>query len=167
MFSPVVSHSADSMEGFCLKFWFETEMQSVETQTTFTCCWDPVCMSLLFWSIKKYPELPNADRTLTTEHPLSQGKRTNETKLRDTVHTEGQETGCEERMKNVWWRSFWTDDEGASEQTRSKRSISIFSLFCIAHYHKLLICPRGFYNLYTYSISDLWPHIGSGKTPKK
>jgi len=42
-----------------------------------------------------------------------------------------------------------------------------FSLFCIAHYHKIQICLRGLYNLYTYDIPDLWPHIGSGKTPKK
>jgi len=37
-----------------------------------------------------------------------------------------------------------------------------FSLFCIAQYHKLRTCLRGLYNLYTYDIPDLWPHIGSG-----
>jgi len=42
-----------------------------------------------------------------------------------------------------------------------------FSLFYIAQYHKWLIFLRGLCNLYTYDIPDLWPHIGSGKTPKK
>jgi len=41
------------------------------------------------------------------------------------------------------------------------------SLFSKAQYHKLQICLRGLYNLYTYDIPDLWPPIGSGKTPKK
>jgi len=42
-----------------------------------------------------------------------------------------------------------------------------FSLFFIARYQKLQIPLRGLYNLYTYDIPDLRPHIGSGKTPKK
>jgi len=31
----------------------------------------------------------------------------------------------------------------------------------------LQICPRGLYNLYTYDIPNLGPHIGSGKFPQK
>jgi len=42
-----------------------------------------------------------------------------------------------------------------------------FNLFCTAHSHKLQMFLRGLYNLYTYDIPDLWPHIGSGKTPKQ
>jgi len=42
-----------------------------------------------------------------------------------------------------------------------------YSLFYGAQYHKLWIYLKGLYNLYTYDIPDLWPHIGSGKTPKK
>jgi len=42
-----------------------------------------------------------------------------------------------------------------------------FKLFCIAHYHKMQVCLRGLYSLYTYDIPDLWPHIGSGKTLPK
>uniref|UniRef100_A0A8C3AZU8 EGF-like domain-containing protein n=1 Tax=Cyclopterus lumpus TaxID=8103 RepID=A0A8C3AZU8_CYCLU len=34
-----------------------------------------------------------------------------------------------------------------------------FSLFCIAQYHKLQICLRGLYNLYTYDIPVPGPHI--------
>jgi len=41
-----------------------------------------------------------------------------------------------------------------------------FSLFCIAQYHKLQICLKGLYNLYTYDIPVPGPHIGSGKTYK-
>jgi len=42
-----------------------------------------------------------------------------------------------------------------------------FIIFRGAQYHKLENYLRGLYNLYTYDIPDLWPHIGSGKTPKK
>jgi len=42
-----------------------------------------------------------------------------------------------------------------------------FSLFCIAHYHKLQMCLLGLYNLYTYNIPVPEPHIGSEKTPPK
>jgi len=41
-----------------------------------------------------------------------------------------------------------------------------FSLFCLAQYKKFWICLKGLFNLYTYDIPDLWPHIGSSKTPK-
>jgi len=41
------------------------------------------------------------------------------------------------------------------------------SLICIAQYHEIQICLRGLYNLYTEGIPDLWPHIRSGKTPKR
>jgi len=36
-----------------------------------------------------------------------------------------------------------------------------------AHFRNLQICLRGLYNASTYDIPDLWPHIGSGKTPRK
>jgi len=39
-----------------------------------------------------------------------------------------------------------------------------FNLFYIAQYHKIQICLRGLYNLYTYDIPVPGPHIGSGKT---
>jgi len=43
-----------------------------------------------------------------------------------------------------------------------------FTSFCVAQYHKLQIRLRGLYNLDTYFyILDLWPHIGSGRTPPK
>jgi len=42
-----------------------------------------------------------------------------------------------------------------------------FNSVCRAKYHKLQIWLGGLYNLYTYDIPDLWPHIGSGKTPQK
>jgi len=42
-----------------------------------------------------------------------------------------------------------------------------FSLFCLAKYHKLRTPLRECYNLYSYDIPDLWPHIGSGKTPQE
>jgi len=47
------------------------------------------------------------------------------------------------------------------------KSLIQFSLFYFAQYHKLGICLRGLYSLYTYDIPDLWPHIRSGTTPQK
>jgi len=46
-------------------------------------------------------------------------------------------------------------------------SMHSFSLFYIAQYHKLRIWLSGLCNLYARDIPDLWPHIGSGKTPEK
>jgi len=40
-------------------------------------------------------------------------------------------------------------------------------LFLIAQYHKLQISLGGLYNLDTYHIPDLWPHVGSGKTTRR
>jgi len=76
--------------------------------------------------------------------------------------------------RSQWWKDLRPSCRTARRTTRcqagwldrsSRYNSSIqFSLFCIAHYHKLQICLRGHYNLYTYDIPDLWPHIGSGKT---
>jgi len=52
--------------------------------------------------------------------------------------------------------------------TNARNTNSIqFSSFCIAHYHKLEICLRGLYNLYTYDIPDLWPQFGSEKNSQE
>jgi len=41
------------------------------------------------------------------------------------------------------------------------------SLFYIAQLHKLQICLKGFYNLYTYNFHDLWPHRKNYKEIEK
>jgi len=64
-----------------------------------------------------------------------------------------------------WWQR--GQDDVRDRGNEAERRAVEFSLFCIAQYHKLRICLKGLYNLYTYDIPDLWPHIRSGKTPKK
>jgi len=50
-------------------------------------------------------------------------------------------------------------------EARVWRSIQFNSVYFI--HHKLKICLKGLFNLYTYNIPILWPHIESGETPKK
>jgi len=73
------------------------------------------------------------------------------------------------RFTDLWKISFFglSSVHRVEPQTCTKwRHVSgslQFHLFCIAQNHKLLICLRGLYNLYTYVIPDLWPHTRSGK----
>jgi len=58
------------------------------------------------------------------------------------------------------------DSEAAPGKLQDCFVIGLFnsiqvSLFCIAWYHKLQICLKGLYNLYTYDIPVPGPHIGS------
>jgi len=54
----------------------------------------------------------------------------------------------------------WPSGGALMEYSEWGRWLNSISWFCIAQYHKLQMCLRGLYNLYTYDIPDLWPHIG-------
>jgi len=66
--------------------------------------------------------------------------------------TRGSPPGCA-------WKTSKGRVQMASESDWFSYTI-YFSLFCTAQYHRLQICLRGLYNLYTYHIPVPGPHIG-------